>query len=80
MADKVEMPVPYRRAFLCLHKDCVPPRRVFLQPGDPEPPNCPDGHGRMQLQANVPYNNDRSKPIGRSKLLGPEPKRRKAKT
>lgn len=57
-----------RRAFLCLHKDCVPPRRVFLRPGEPEPPNCPDGHGKMQRQANVPYARpDTSKPVGKGR-------------
>jgi hypothetical protein len=67
-----------RRAYLCLHKDCVPPRRVFVVPGEPDPPNCPDGHGKMALQANVPYSvPDTSQPIGQSRMLGSKPKRRR---
>lgn len=41
-----------RRAYVCSSKDCDPPRRVFLLPGD-EIPSC---HGRKMIrQANVPY-------------------------
>lgn len=59
-----------RLAYVCQHASCVPPHRVFLAPGDPEPPNCPDGHGKMQRQANVPYSRpDTSKPIGRGRRL-----------
>lgn len=60
-----------RRAYICLAKDCqAAPRRVFVLPGEKEPPNCPDGHGRMQLQANLPYERpDTSLPIGRSKAV-----------
>jgi hypothetical protein len=65
-----------RRAYLCLHKACVPPVRVFLQPGDAEPPHCPDGHGRMTLQANLPYTRpDTSKPVGKPQAVD-KPKRR----
>jgi hypothetical protein len=70
--------MPERRAFICYHKECVPPHRVFLRPGEPEPPNCPDGHGAMTRQVNVPYKRpDTSKPVGRSKMVGPPPTRRK---
>lgn len=65
-----------RRAFVCQHKSCVPPHRTFLFPGDPEPPKCPDGHGPMQRQANVPYKRpDTSKPIGRGRRLDGKGKR-----
>jgi hypothetical protein len=44
-----------RRAYVCTHKDhVVYAYRVFLMPGDPEPPRCPE-HGKMQRQANAPY-------------------------
>jgi hypothetical protein len=69
--------VHQRRAYLCQHKNCDPPIRVFLQPGDKEPPNCPDGHGRMALQANLPYKRpDTSAPVGKPRAV--EPKRRKS--
>lgn len=65
-----------RRAYLCTHKACEPPLRVFLQPGDPEPPECPE-HGRMQLQANLPYvRPDTSKPVGKPQAV-PAPERTK---
>ena len=64
-----------RRAYLCHHKLCVPPVRVFLQPGEPEPPQCPDGHGRMTLQANMPY----SKPLEGSQTPRRAPTRPKRK-
>lgn len=53
-----------RRAYICQHKDCVPPRRVFALPGDPVP-SC---HGRkMARQGNMPYMAGRSKrPTGRA--------------
>ena len=41
-----------RKAYICLHKDCKPPLRVFLLPGDEEPPRCPQ-HGTMTRQVNV---------------------------
>jgi transcriptional regulator with XRE-family HTH domain len=43
-----------RRAFVCAHKDCVPPRRVFLGRGESGPAVCPE-HGVMVRQPNVPY-------------------------
>ena len=44
-----------RRAYVCPAKDCLPPRRVFLFPTDPdEVPRCRD-HARMVLQPNHPY-------------------------
>jgi hypothetical protein len=48
------MPTRTRRAFICQHASHdIPPRR-FLGPDEPVP-HCPDGHGRMVRQANVPY-------------------------
>lgn len=46
-----------RRAYICKHKDCqLPvPLRIFLRPGEPEPPDCPSGHGPMERQPNRPY-------------------------
>lgn len=71
--------MPERRAYMCLNEKCDPPRRVFLFPGDPEPPSCPE-HGPMQLQANVPYvRPDTSKPIGRGRRLDGGKGKRKAK-
>ncbi len=45
-----------RKAYICTHKDCKPPRRVFLERGVPDvAPECPE-HGRtMQKQRNKPY-------------------------
>lgn len=44
-----------RRAYICEHKDhSGQPQRVFLFPGDAEPPTCDHGH-RMVRQPNVPY-------------------------
>ncbi len=53
-----------RRAYVCHSKDCDPPRRVFLLPGDAIP-KC---HGRaMVRQANMPYMAGKSKrPTGRA--------------
>jgi hypothetical protein len=42
-----------RRAFVCGHKDCNPPRRIFVGADDPAP-KCPE-HGKMVLQPNKPY-------------------------
>jgi hypothetical protein len=44
-----------RHAWICTHKSCVPPHRIFVGPDDPKPA-CPE-HGRhsMVLQANQPY-------------------------
>lgn len=43
-----------RRAFVCLHKSHEVPLRVFQHPGEVDP-TCPEGHGKMQRQGNVPY-------------------------
>ena len=44
-----------RRCYVCEHKDCVPPMRVFLLPGEPDrAPRCPF-HGVMKPQANKVY-------------------------
>jgi len=52
-----------RRAYVCYSKDGAIHHRVFLLPGDDEPPRCPE-HGRMKRQANVPY---RQPPLKRGK-------------
>lgn len=44
-----------RDAWLCHHKDCDPPTRIFLLPGDPSPPRCPLHGATMRRQANLPY-------------------------
>jgi hypothetical protein len=44
-----------RKAYICTHKDCQPTMRVFLLPGDEEPPRCPAGHGKMKQQVNMAY-------------------------
>lgn len=43
-----------RRAWVCGHKDHEALIRVFLLPGDQEPPKCPKGH-TMTPQPNRPY-------------------------
>jgi hypothetical protein len=44
-----------RRAYFCPHKECLPPRRTFLFPSDPDVvPRCQE-HGRMVEQPNRPY-------------------------
>lgn len=50
-----------RRAYICEHKDHSGPGnvpwRTFLTPDEPDRvPNCPDGHGAMRRQTNLPYN------------------------
>lgn len=43
-----------RRAYICQHKECKPPRRVFVGP-DEKKPDCPE-HGRtMVVQPNKRY-------------------------
>lgn len=49
-----------RRAYVCGHKDHDGLIRVFLLPGDKEPPTCPKGH-RMTPQPNRPYNKEKAK-------------------
>ncbi len=50
-----------RRAYICTHKNCVPPRRIFLLPDEPDiAPECPE-HGRtMVKQENRPYKDPKS--------------------
>lgn len=43
-----------RRAYVCFTKEGVLHQRVFLMPGDPEPPKCPT-HGKMLRQTNLSY-------------------------
>jgi hypothetical protein len=44
-----------RKAWVCTHKNHGDlPVRIFLLPGDAEPPKCPEGH-RMTPQPNRPY-------------------------
>jgi hypothetical protein len=50
-SGKVHVPRAGRRAYVC--GMCVPPNRVFLVPGDPEPV-CRH-HGAMLRQENRPY-------------------------
>lgn len=58
-----------RRVYICSHKDCIPPTRVFLSPGEAVP-RC---HGRaMQPQANVPYL--AGKGSGPKRVKAPEPR------
>lgn len=65
-----------RRAYICTHKACLPVFRVFLQPGEDDPPRCPE-HGRtMQLQANLPYvQPDTTKPVGKPRAVEPRSRR-----
>ncbi len=55
-----------RRAFYCTHPDHgvkMPHYRIFLAPGEPEPPKCDVHEGRkMSRQVNVTYNAKRKKP------------------
>lgn len=45
---------PERKAYICYHKDHQGlPQRVFLLPGDTEPPRCGLGHV-MTRQPNTP--------------------------
>lgn len=53
------MPAKTRNAYICQHRDCVPPRRLFLDARPSTPPSCPDGHGRMARQSNKPYRKPR---------------------
>ena len=54
-----------RRAYICTHKAHVAcAYRVFVNPGDPEPPRCPD-HGPMTRQMNMPYVKPTTKPLKR---------------
>lgn len=51
----MKLPSPERRAYVCAHKDHgTNPPRIFVIPGDPEPPRCPE-HGKMIRQTNLPY-------------------------
>jgi hypothetical protein len=63
-----------RRAYVCGSPGCCAgergPVRVFLQPGDPEPPECPEHGGTMRLQANLPYTRpDTAKPVGKPRAV-----------
>lgn len=55
-----EAGVRERRAYICEHSDCKPPKtaapeRRFLSPGDPDVrPRCTAGHLMVKI-ANVPY-------------------------
>lgn len=62
-----------RRAFICLHPSHEVPERQFIGPNDPEP-RCPQGHGKMARQLNVPY----VKPDAEPEVVGarPAPKRK----
>jgi hypothetical protein len=69
-----------RQAWLCTHKECVPPIRKFLLPGDPDPPMCPL-HGRtMKRQANMPYDAEKVARSGQPQVIdAPKPKRKRGK-
>jgi hypothetical protein len=45
-----------RRCYVCGHKECVPPLRIFLRPDEPDRPvpRCPL-HGAMARQPNKRY-------------------------
>jgi hypothetical protein len=60
-----------RIAYICTSDKCVPPMRMFIAPGDTAP-RCPDGHGPMRKQLNLPYVvPDTSQPPGKSRTVGP---------
>lgn len=68
-----------RRAYVCTHKECVPPQRVFLLPGDADGvPRCPSGHGKMQRQGNVPYSRPEPGVVGKPKVIRTPPQRPRA--
>lgn len=63
------MPTAERRAYVCAHKSHGElPIRVFLAPGEPEPPECPEGH-KMQRQGNVPYERPVPGQVGKPKRV-----------
>lgn len=48
-----------RMAYICKAKACSPPHRIFAIEGDGVP-ECPAGHGTMEMQPNQPYRSGRT--------------------
>lgn len=72
--------MPERRAFICVHQSHEVPLRRFLSATDPTPPRCPEGHGRMIPQTNVPYvKPDPNAPIGKPKRVAGPKRAKRAK-